>query len=144
VFSYWAFSQISKYEWAKLDLKTKGCIYFKLSRWIWLPTLGSSKQKDYRKSICCICWWPSRERSKKENPKHEIIRDSDFGQFPMVRDNVEDKTIKIIVKLSANYSPTSSSNNYREEGQDELIKYNAKSTERDLKKSLIWGDLSKK
>ena len=61
------------------------------------------------------------EDLKKTKPKYRVVRYSNSGSSPLLRDNSGEGTSENNNETSTNDNPTSPSNDDREEGQDEQI-----------------------
>ena len=62
-------------------------------------------------------------------PKHIVVRDFDYDPSPTVHDSAGENTTENIDQTRTNDNPTTSSNDDREEGQDESIISDSESAE---------------
>jgi len=137
VFSYRAFVHTPKDERAKLDSKTRECIYLRSPRdefgyRLWDPI----SRRIIRSRDVVFFRDQTIEDLKKEKSKHRVVRDFDTGLSPMAYDNSGDDTTKNNNETSSNDNPTSSfKDDDEQEGQDELVDPMLNLPRRDLKKS---------
>ena len=69
------------------------------------------------------------EDLEKENPKHNVVRDSDNGPSPMVDDNAGEDTAENNNETSTNDNPAPSLNTDQEEGHSKSMRSDVESNE---------------